>query len=151
MADGRTPECLGVKRITPNAKLPTRGSVEAAGYDLYASNDTPIPITRQSGRAIIPTGIQISLPSGTYGRVAPRSGLAVKSGLSVGAGVIDRDYTGEVMVLIFNHGDEDFVVPPGMRIAQLVIERITTPEIVELDSIGGTSRGDDGFGSTGLS
>jgi dUTP pyrophosphatase len=140
---------LGVKLNTAAAKLPSRGSPGAAGYDIYAANPEPIVIRRQTGRTLIPTGIQVVLPPGTYGRVAPRSGLAVKKGIIVGAGVIDIDYTGEVKVLLFNQGDEDFTVTAGDRIAQLVIERILTPEVVELGHVSDTQRGSGGFGSTG--
>ena len=147
--DVRTPHELGVKRLTDDAKIPTRGSADAAGYDLYAANPDPIVIQGQSGRALIPTGLQLVLPPGTYGRVAPRSGLAVKQGLTTGAGVIDIDYTGEVKVLLFNHGDDDFTVRRGERIAQLILERIVTPPVVELDHVRSTDRGTDGFGSTG--
>lgn len=150
MVDDTATHYLGVKLVTPSAKLPTRGSPEAAGYDLYSSNDAPITIPQQSGRALIPTGIQLSLPEGTYGRIAPRSGLAVKNGLAVGAGVIDRDYTGEVGILIFNHGDDEYIVHPGTRIAQLILERVVTPEVLELDAVRSTNRGDGGFGSTGI-
>jgi dUTP pyrophosphatase len=147
--DHITPAQLGVKLITPDAKLPTRGSPLAAGYDLYASNPEPIVIKGQTGRTLVPTGLQLSLPQGTYGRIAPRSGLAVKQGITTGAGVIDVDYTGEVKVLLFNHGDGEFTVNHGDRIAQLVVERIVTPEVVELDYISDTQRGSGGFGSTG--
>ena len=140
---------LGVKLNAPLAQLPSRGSQGAAGYDLYAANPEPIVVQGQSGRALIPTGIQVVLPPGTYGRIAPRSGLAVKKGISVGAGVVDIDYTGDVGVLIINHGDDDFTISAGERIAQLILERILTPEVVELDYVSDTQRGSGGFGSTG--
>tara|TARA_B100001093_G_scaffold407299_1_gene395920 strand:- start:1059 stop:1493 length:435 start_codon:yes stop_codon:yes gene_type:complete len=139
---------LGVKLNAPLAQLPSRGSQGAAGYDLYAANPEPI-VVRHSQRALIPTGIQVVLPPGTYGRIAPRSGLAVKKGISVGAGVVDIDYTGDVGILIFNHGSEEFTVTAGDRIAQLILERIVTPEVVELDHVSETRRGCGGFGSTG--
>lgn len=96
----------------------------------------------------------IVCPEGTYGRIAPRSGLAVKSGISTGAGVIDADYRGEVKVLLFNHSDADFNIEKGDRIAQLILERIYTPEIEVLDDNAwevenNTERGAGGFGSTG--
>lgn len=89
----------------PLAKLPTRGSALAAGYDLYASENVVLP---RGGRKIIPTGLCLAIPTGHYGRVAPRSGLAVKHGIDTGAGVIDEDYRGLLGVLLFNFGDEDF-------------------------------------------
>lgn len=147
--DGPTSHTLGVKLNTPLAKLPTRGSPGAAGYDLYSANPEPIVIQGQCGRALVPTGLQAVLPPGTYGRVAPRSGLAVKKGVSIGAGVIDIDYTGEVGVLVVNQGDADITITAGERIAQLILERILTPEVVELDYISDTQRGSGGFGSTG--
>lgn len=88
-----------------NAKAPTRGSEFAAGYDMYASEDKVIAAR---GRALVKTGVSIAIPEGTYARVAARSGLAVKHGIDVGAGVVDYDYRGEVRVLLFNHSDEEF-------------------------------------------
>jgi dUTP pyrophosphatase len=89
------------------------------------------------------------LPNGVYGRVAPRSGLAVKHGIQVGAGVVDPDYTGEVKVVLFNHGDKDFEVKKGDRVAQLILERCETPEVEEVGTVEDTERGAGGFGSTG--
>ena len=89
----------------PLAKLPTRGSAQAAGYDLYACEDATIP---RGGRTVVQTGIHIALPEGHYGRVAPRSGLAVKHGIDVGAGVVDSDYRGLLGIVFFNFGTEDF-------------------------------------------
>merc|ERR1719440_795914 len=90
------------------------------------------------------------IPEGLYGRVAPRSGLAVKKGLDVGAGVVDADYRGNVGVVLFNYTDEDFTAEPGMRIAQLVLTRIETPEVQEVQDLDATQRGAGGFGSTGV-
>lgn len=109
---------LGVKKLCYDAHLPTRGSDGAVGYDLYSSEDAIVPC--QAGRALVSTGIALSIPDGLYGRVAPRSGLAVKHCINVGAGVIDPDYTGEVKVVLFNHGTEDFEIKKGERIAQLI-------------------------------
>jgi len=137
---------LGVKKLTNNAILPTRGSNGAVGYDLYSTDNVTIQPTH---RALVGTGIGILLPEGVYGRVAPRSGLAVKHGIQVGAGVVDPDYTGEVKVVLFNHGDREFVVKEGDRIAQLVLERCETPEVWEIGNLEETLRGSGGFGSTG--
>jgi dUTP pyrophosphatase len=138
---------LGVKKLCYDAIVPTRGSDGAVGYDLYSSEDAVVPC--QAGRALVGTGITVVLPPGVYGRVAPRSGLAVKHCINVGAGVIDPDYTGEIKVVLFNHGDKDFEVKKGDRIAQLVLERCETPPIEEISIVEDTERGSGGFGSTG--
>lgn len=137
---------LLVKCLHAGVHLPTRGSGGAVGYDLYSDEDVSI---HRGDRALVGTGVAIALPVGTYGRVAPRSGLAVKYGITVGAGVIDPDYTGEVKVLLFNHGEGVFEVKKGDRVAQLVLERCETPEVQEVGVIKETERGADGFGSTG--
>ncbi|RUS12687.1 Deoxyuridine 5'-triphosphate nucleotidohydrolase [Jimgerdemannia flammicorona] len=137
---------LRVKRLSEHAKLPTRGSAHAAGYDLYSSADTVIPA---QGKTIVPTDISIGIPTGCYGRVAPRSGLAYKFFLDTGAGVIDEDYRGPLGVIMFNFSKEDYQVKAGERIAQLILEQIFTPEVVEVDSLEETERGAGGFGSTG--
>ena len=138
---------LGIKKLCNDATLPTRGSDGSVGYDLYSSEDAMVPC--QAGRALVGTGITVVLPPGVYGRVAPRSGLAVKHCIDVGAGVIDPDYTGEVKVVLFNHGTEDFEIKKGDRIAQLILERCDTPMIKEIGLLDETLRGDGGFGSTG--
>ena len=138
---------LGVKKLCYDAIVPTRGSDGAVGYDLYSSEDAVVPC--QAGRALVGTGITVVLPQGVYGRVAPRSGLAVKHCINVGAGVIDPDYTGEIKVVLFNHGENDFEIKKGDRIAQLVLERCETPPIEEISIVEDTERGSGGFGSTG--
>ncbi len=138
---------LGVKKLCYDAIVPTRGSDGAVGYDLYSSEDAIVPC--QAGRALVGTGITIVLPSSVYGRVAPRSGLAVKHCINVGAGVIDPDYTGEIKVVLFNHGEKDFEIKKGDRIAQLILERYETPPIEEINIVEDTDRGSGGFGSTG--
>ena len=114
---------------------PTRGSDEAAGLDLRASEATTIPA---NSRKPVNTGIKIKLPTGTYRRIAPRSGLSLK-GIDIGAGVIDRDYTGEIRVLLVNKSDIDFVVNSGDRIAQLVIERIAQVDVEIVDKLDETA------------
>ncbi|KAI8869604.1 deoxyuridine 5'-triphosphate nucleotidohydrolase [Ramicandelaber brevisporus] len=136
--------------LNQNATVPKRSSSGAAGYDLCASEDTVIA-PRSGG--VVSTGLVIQVPSGTYGRVAPRSGLAVKNSIDTMAGVIDEDYRGEVKVALFNHGDKEFEIKAGNRIAQLVLERIVTPEIEvvsSLESLDSSERGQGGFGSTGI-
>lgn len=115
---------LKVAFLNENARAPTRGSVHAAGYDLYAAEEKTIPA---NGRGLVDLGLSMSIPEGTYARIAPRSGLAVKNGLSTGAGVIDYDYRGPVKVMLFNHSTEDFNVTIGDRVAQMILERIVTP------------------------
>jgi len=137
---------LRFAKMSEHAKAPTRGSSVAAGYDLYAAEEM---VLEPGKRACVKTDIQIEVPDGTYGRVAPRSGLAAKHGIDVGAGVVDKDYRGNVMVLLFNFGDAAFNVARGDRIAQLVLEKICMAELEELPTLDDTERGDGGFGSTG--
>jgi dUTP pyrophosphatase len=118
----------------------------AAGYDLYAAYDEIVPA---QGKSIVKTDLSIRVPDGTYGRIAPRSGLAAKHFIDVGAGVVDQDYTGNVGVVMFNHAQTEFVVKKGDRIAQLICEKIEYPEIEECTSLNSTDRGSGGFGSTG--
>mmetsp|Transcript_41398 Transcript_41398/g.74983 ORF Transcript_41398/g.74983 Transcript_41398/m.74983 type:complete len:480 (-) Transcript_41398:64-1503(-) len=111
---------LCVKRLSPESTMPKRGSAEAAGFDLAASEATTVPA---HGKAIVKTGLAVATPPGTYARIAPRSGLAAKKMIHCGAGVVDADYRGEVGVVLFNHGPEDFAVAVGDRIAQLILEK----------------------------
>jgi dUTP pyrophosphatase len=136
---------LQVKRLVKHARLPVRGSELAAGYDLAASESGSVPA---GGNALVPTGLVIKCPPGTYGRIAPRSGLAIKNMIGVGAGVVDADYRGEVCIVLFNHGPEPFAFEVGDRVAQLVLERIYTPRVEEVDDLDATQRGAGGFGST---
>jgi dUTP pyrophosphatase len=140
------PERLEFMRLHAGAKLPTRGSRYSAGLDLYAIESLAIP-TR--GRASVHTGLAVAVPHGFYGRVAPRSGLAVRHGLDVLAGVIDSDYRGEIICALINHGDEPLEIEAGMRVAQLIIESIATPEPTWSEDLSQTERGQGGFGSTG--
>lgn len=149
-------ETIQIRLLTPEARVPSRGSSSSAGFDLYASFDTTIPGSRADddgrvtvGRAVVPTGLALAIPAGLYGRVAPRSGLAVRNGIDVGAGVIDRDYRDELRLLMFNFGPDPFEVRAGDRIAQIVFERIAEPRIAVVDELDGEDRG-GGFGSTGL-
>ena len=136
---------LLVKRINSSATIPSRQSAQAAGYDLSAAEPCVIPAY---GKGIVKTGLSMTCPDGTYGRVAPRSGLSWKHQIDVGAGVIDQDFTGEIGVVLFNHGGKDLVVNIGDRVAQLVLDRIVTTEVVEVDTLEETERGEGGFGST---
>lgn len=115
------PPPLQVKLLSSSAKPPTRSSAFAAGYDMYASKAASVPAW---GKVMVDTDISIAVPAGTYGRVAPRSGLASKHSIHTGAGVIDADYRGPVKVLLFNLSGEEFRVESGDRIAQLIVERV---------------------------
>ncbi|KAH3945707.1 deoxyuridine 5'-triphosphate nucleotidohydrolase [Parastagonospora nodorum] len=137
---------LQVLLLSDKARAPTKGSVYAAGHDLYAAKDVVVPAR---GRALVPTDISISVPVGTYGRVAPRSGLANKHGIDTMAGVIDADYRGPVGVILANLSDADFEVKVGDRIAQLIVEKIVMPEVVVVEKLKESVRGAGGFGSTG--
>lgn len=151
-----TSDTVHVKRLTATARMPERGSPGSAGFDLCASEDAVVPgcsVDAEGrvsiGRGLIPTGIAVAIPRGLYGRVAPRSGLAVRHGIDVGAGVVDSDYRDEVRVVMFNLGPEPFPVRKGDRIAQIVFECIAEPELIEAEALGGDDRG-GGFGSTGM-
>jgi dUTP pyrophosphatase len=141
---------LRVKRTRPDATLPRPATPGAAGLDLAAAMDAPITIPPR-GRAAIPTGLVLELPEGTEGQVRPRSGLAARHGVTVlnAPGTIDADYRGEVKVLLVNLGDEDFIVHPGDRVAQLVVAPVLSVEVGEADEVSTTLRGAGGFGSTG--
>jgi len=137
---------LNFKRLDPRAVLPTRGSAAAAGLDLYSIEDINL---QPHERVLARTGIAVAIPPGFYGRVAPRSGLAVKNGLDVLAGVIDSDYRGEVCCALLNTGDAPIELPMASRLCQLIIEQIITPAPAWTDDLEETSRGTGGFGSTG--
>jgi dUTP pyrophosphatase len=139
---------ISVTRCHPEAKIPTRGSSDSAGWDLYSTHD----VTIQPGhRTLINTGIAIQLPEGTYSRIAPHSGLAWKQGLTVGVGVIDRDYRGEIGVLLFNQGQSEVTLEKGTCIAQMIIERYNHDSVFrEVQEVMEMERAEKGFGSTGI-
>jgi len=134
-----------VKKLSAEATVPIKGTATAAGHDLYANEGTDVPAR---GQAIVGTGIAIGLPHDTYGRIAPRSSLAVKHRLMTNAGVIDSDYRGEVKVVLANLGDQPYRVEKGDRIAQLIIEKFDNRELQEVTQLDDTERGDQGFGSS---
>ena len=138
---------LFVKRLTQTATVPTRGTVMSAGLDLYADENLVVPA---GDRALIPTGIALSLDPNTVGLIWPRSGLAVKYGIATGAGVIDADYRGEVKVLLVNHGHSAYLVNRGERIAQILIQPAMKPAMIEMAELPLSERGENGFGSTGV-
>jgi len=137
---------LKFKKLTPNATTPLRGSRNAAGFDLFSAETKEIDAQSHS---VVKTDIAVMLPPGTYGRVAPRSGLAVKHFIQVGAGVVDFDYRGNVGVVLFNHKKDSFQVSKGDRIAQFIVEKICMPTLVEVKVLEETERGAGGYGSTG--
>lgn len=141
---------ISVKKLRDNAIVPTYGSQEAAGADLYACLESPVDIAPGT-TAWIPTGIAMALPVGYAGLIYARSSLGTKRGLAPAnkVGVIDSDYRGEIQVVLFNHGNEMQTVSPGERIAQLVITPVFAPGFVEAEELSETCRGIGGFGSTG--
>ncbi|KAJ8247847.1 hypothetical protein GJAV_G00251190 [Gymnothorax javanicus] len=144
--DPKDKAVLKFAKLTDNGTVPTRGSTKSAGYDLYSAYDYSVA---PMDKVVVKTDIQIAVPAGCYGRVAPRSGLAAKYFIDVGAGVVDEDYRGNVGVVLFNFGKEAFEVKKGDRIAQLICEKICYPELEECETLDETARGPDGFGSTG--
>lgn len=136
---------LKVQRLHPAASLPTYATAFAAGADLYCVE----AFTLEPGaRRLVATGLAIEIPSGWYGRVAPRSGLAVKHGIDVLAGVIDADFRGELRVLLINLGEQAVSLDAGARIAQLIIEQAATGDYLWVAELSDTTRGAGGFGST---
>ena len=133
-------------RVMDDALPPFKASPWAAGFDLFAAEDG---FVRRKGKSTITTGLKISMPVGTYGRIAGRSSLARENGIMVGAGVIDPDYRGVVEIVLFNLGKDDFIVKAGQRIAQIIPEKIKFPTAVEVEDLDPTERGEGGFGSTG--
>ena len=143
-------EKIPVKKLKSDAILPTYGSEEAAGADLYACLEAPVTI--EPGKtAFIPTGIAMAVPVGCAGLIYARSGLACKRGLAPAnkVGVIDSDYRGEILVALHNHGAEAQTVEHGERVAQMVITPVLTPAYEAADSLSATERNAGGFGSTG--
>lgn len=141
---------IHVKKVRENAELPTYGSVEAAGADLYACLETAVVI--QPGEtAWIPTGIALEVPKGCAGLIYARSSLGTKRGLAPAnkVGVVDSDYRGEIQVVLYNHGTVPQTVAHGERIAQFIITPVLTPQYMEVSQLADTDRGEGGFGSTG--
>lgn len=141
---------VAVKKVRENAILPTYGSSEAAGADLYACLEEPVTI--QPGQTVfIPVGIALEVPKGCAGLVYARSSMGAKRGLAPAnkVGVIDSDYRGEISVVLHNHGMVAQTVEPGERIAQLVITPVLTPTYEQVQELSSTDRGTGGFGSTG--
>jgi dUTP pyrophosphatase len=137
---------IQVKRLSDAAIIPRKGTIGSAGYDLYASTECLVPA---KGKAIIKTDIAMAIPYGYYGRIAPRSSMAVKH-TDIGAGVIDSDYRGEIGVVLFNHSDVDLCIKMHDRIAQIIIEKLGMGVLCEVGELDTTIRGYGGYGSTGV-
>jgi dUTP pyrophosphatase len=147
---------IKVKLLHINAKIPSKNSLGSAGFDLYASDNSTIPGSYidedrklNIGRAIIHTGIALQLPAGTVGKVASRSGLSMKNNIEVGAGWIDSDYRGELLVELKNFSSDPYAVSKGDRIAQLVVINITDAKLIVVEKLDPTPRGEKGLGSSG--
>ena len=139
---------LRIRRLSPDAILPSAAHPGDAGLDLHAAAALTIA---PGAWATVPTGIVIELPPGTEAQVRPRSGLAIKHGLTClnSPGTIDSDYRGEIMVILVNLGTDEQVIQPGDRIAQLVFNKVEQAELILVQQLNDTSRGDGGFGHTG--
>jgi dUTP pyrophosphatase len=137
---------LKIKKLSENAIIPKRASNLAAGYDLHTPIDCVIP---PHSKYMIKTDLEMNFPKGTYGRIAPRSSVAWKNFISIGAGVIDSDFRGNVCIILFNHSDEHVFFNSGDRIAQIICEKIKYPIIKEVSKLSNTKRNKKGFGSTG--
>ena len=139
---------INVKRLSENATIPTQGTSFAAGYDLYAAEDATIVC---GTRKLVKTNISMEITPGYYGRIAPRSGLAYKSGIDVLAGVIDSDYRGDIGVILYNTDKNiDFAVKKGDRIAQIIFEACYSATLNTVENLDNTLRQSGGYGSTGV-
>lgn len=143
-------EKIAVKKLREGAILPTFGSAQAAGADLYACLEQDVTIA-PGETAFVPTGLAMELPRGYAGLIYARSGLACKRGLAPAnkVGVVDSDYRGEFIVALHNHGTQPQTISSGERIAQLVVTPVLIPEYIEVETLSETDRGAGGFGSTG--
>jgi len=141
---------LKIKKLSPNARLPSRATEHSAGYDLFACIAAPLLVPAK-GRVTIPTGIAIEIEPSAAAFVFGRSGLGIRHGLvpSNAVGVIDSDYRGEIIVGLSNHSDVDYFVQPFERVAQMILLPVLTPPVLDCEALSDTMRGDKGFGSTG--
>ena len=140
---------IKIKKIKSTAKLPQKMTEYAAGYDIYSANSENIIIESHSLQ-LVPTGFILEIPEGYEAQIRPRSGLALKHKIGVlnSPGTIDADYRGEVGVILFNFGEEDFIIQPNMRIAQMVISKIENCDFIQSDELTKTKRSGGGFGHT---
>lgn len=141
---------LKIKRLDPRAQVPVRGTVGAAGMDLHALLDEDVTI-QPGDRFLVPTGIAVEVPMGYEVQVRPRSGLALRHGITLmnSPGTVDSDYRGDVSAMLVNHGTEPFVVKNGMRVSQIIVQKLPDVDVQIVDELTDTERGSDGFGSTG--
>ena len=139
-----------IKRFADDLPLPAYHSDLAAGVDLYAAVETEV-VLQPGERRLIPTGIAIALPQGYEAQVRPRSGLALKHGISMvnTPGTVDADFRGELSVILINHGHEPFTIRRGERVAQMIINKVARAQFEVIDELSVTVRGSNGFGSTG--
>lgn len=140
---------ISIRKLDQNAILPQRMTEYSAGYDLFANNSEPLCL-KKGERMRISTGVAVALPEGFEAQIRPRSGLAFKHGVTVlnSPGTIDSDYRGEIMVILINHGDEDFIIEPFSRIAQMIISRFEVVDFELCENLSETMRAEGGFGST---
>lgn len=141
---------LQIKKLHPAAQIPAYMSALAAGMDIHALPALPITL-RPGERCLVPTGLAMAIPAGYEIQLRPRSGLAINQGVSLlnSPGTIDADYRGEIKIILINHGQEDFVIEPGERIAQLILAPVCQAEITVVTELSDTLRGAGGFGHTG--
>jgi dUTP pyrophosphatase len=137
---------ISVQLLDNNAKVPTRANINDAGFDLYSVLDTVIPPKQ---RKTVRTGIAIQMPEHFAGLIWPRSGLSVKQGIDVLAGVVDSGYRGEIMVCLYNTSDEVVGINTGDRIAQIIFQEVPRVSMEVHETLGSSQRGDNGFGSSG--
>lgn len=137
---------LEVKKLVPEAKLPTRAHADDAGLDLYSIEECTFA---PGERRVVRTGIAMAIPTGCVGLIWDKSGLAAKAGLTTMGGVIDASYRGEIQVIVINLSSESYTIEQGSKIAQILIQRVELPEVCEGTELGDTIRGEGGFGSTG--
>ncbi len=142
---------LQIKKLHPQVQLPKYQTKGSAGLDLQANISQPM-VLKAGEIVLVPTGLAIALQEGYEAQVRPRSGLALKNGITVlnSPGTIDSDYRGEISVILINHSKQDFIITNGLRIAQLVIAQYAVAKIIEVEELGTTNRGEGGFGSTGF-
>lgn len=141
---------MKVKRITHDARIPERAYPFDAGLDLFADETVTVPgrLSREENSAVISTGVAMGIPKNFFGKICEKSGLAA-AGLSIGGGIIDSSYTGELKVIVRNNSVHNLIIKKGMKIAQLIIIPVNLEPLEEATRLGETDRGESGFGSTG--